>query len=142
MGQPGGVPTRREDVGEHDVVSFFLFGIFGQDQAVIVTIRNAQKFGLAAIVGSHIGETICGPSHVRYVASVRGGEAICGEPALAVGAKSTGDVKGQYNAVAHFHAVNSFTNLDDLTQVLMTANTSLFHIGATFIHMKVRTTDI
>ena len=62
--------------------------------------------------------------------------------ALAVGAKPTADVKGQYNAVAHFHSVNACTDLDDLTQVLMTENPSFFHIGTTFIHMQVRTTDI
>ena len=64
-GEAGGVPSGGEDVGEHDVVVLFFFGVLRQLQGVEVGPRDLEVFGLAAVPGAHVGEPVSGASDVR-----------------------------------------------------------------------------
>ena len=45
------MPTRREDIRQHDVIALFLLGVFGKNKAVVIAVRHAEKFGLSARYG-------------------------------------------------------------------------------------------
>jgi hypothetical protein len=85
-GELGRVPAGREDVGEHDVIGLLLLRVRQQDEAIEIGIRHAEVFGLAALIGTHLGIAI---GAARGAGIDRQAEA--GEAALAILAEAAGD---------------------------------------------------
>jgi hypothetical protein len=105
--------------------------------AVVVRIGHAQQFGLAAVVGAHVGEAVGSPGQSRVA-----GEAVVAQPALAVLAEAAADVEGQRHHVADLDAVHGLADLDHLAHVLVAEDAARLHVGAAFVHVEVGAADV
>ena len=136
-GQFDAMPTRGEDVGEHDIVILLLFGVFGQLQTIEVRIRNAHQLGLTTLPRTHLGKAI------RRVGGSRvGREAKSRQTAFAVFAETPTDFERHAHAIALLDTIDGRTDFDDLAKVFVTEDPALLEAGPALIHVKVRPADI
>lgn len=131
------MPTGGKNVREHDVVVLTLLGIFRQYQAIEIGIRDAQQFGLTALIWPHLCETISGAGSTRI-----GCKAESGEPLFTVFAEPAADIERQADPVTDLDPVNPLTDFNYLTEVLMAKYTSDLKRGTAFVHVQVRTADV
>jgi hypothetical protein len=80
---------------------------------------------LSAVIRSHLRMTVSGTG-----GSGIGCEAEAGQPALAILAESAGNIERQIYPVANLDTFNSGPNLNDLTEILVPEDLSLFNGGA------------
>src|ERR1700761_3015737 len=113
-GEASGVPASWKYVGEHYVVVLLFFRVFGEFQAVEIGVRNAQVFGLAAVVRAHASETIgCA------CCSGIGSETEACKATLAVFAEPTGNVEWKADIVADLDGVDGVADLNHSSQVFV-----------------------
>jgi len=136
------MPAGREDIRKHDIVAFFLFGVFRQDEAVVIAIGNPEELGLAAAIGSHIGEAVGSTGHIRYLAAIGCCKAEGGEPTLTISAKAAPDVKGKDDAITDLNPINGLADFDNLAQIFMPKNAVPRHVCAALVHVKIGSADV
>ena len=99
-----------ENIGKHHVIAFFFLAIRRQNQAIEIAIRYPQKFSLTTAVRAHACKTVSASCNPRIHC-----EAVAGQTAFAVFAKTATNVEGQAHKIAHFHSVNGFADFNDNT---------------------------
>ncbi len=131
------MPTRREDVGKHDIVILLLLSVLGQPQTIEVRIRNAQQLGLTALPRTHLGKAIrcAGGSGVGREAKRR-------QTAFAIFAEPATHVERHTDAIARLDLIYGSANLDDFAKVFVTKNPALLEAGTAIVHVKVRPANV
>ena len=131
------MPTRREDIGEHDIVILLLLSVLRQLQTIEVRIRNAHQLGLTTLPWTHLGKAIrrAGGSRVRREAKTR-------QTAFAIFAETATDVERQAHAITLLDTIHGSADFDDLAKVFVTEDPALFKAGTALIHVKVRSADV
>lgn len=104
-----------------------------------MSASHSHQLSLPACPRTHCCEAVGRAGHLR----VRlGGQAVVGEPALAVLAEPAGDVEWQDHPLADLHLVDAIADLNDLAQVLVAEPAAGFEVGPALIHMQVRAADV
>jgi hypothetical protein len=102
-----------------------------------VSIENSEILGLAAIIWSHAGISV---SSAR-IAGIHS-ETETSQTTLTILAIATTDIEWHADHLACFYSLNSFTDFDHFTEVLVSQDFSFLNIGPPLIHVQIGATDV